>query len=132
MEFEELKTEIKKYFNFNNIIDSLPAIGLVAGGVLFLEKILGIGEKLKPAYDVVKQYNKEQFFELIDTIADNLEFIDMKLKVFNLDAGDVIKKIGDFLQKIGVAGKYIGQFTNVLPNNLSGLLSNKGKSNQTL
>ena len=108
MDTDEAKYKYKKYFSWEKILENLPFILAVGGGVLILDKLIGIGAMLEPMFKKRRRWKKKKTFEAIDTAGDNIQIIDSLLKLVGLELdGDELKKVGDFLQNVGTGGKLI-------------------------
>ncbi|MBD3156624.1 hypothetical protein GF369_02225 [Candidatus Peregrinibacteria bacterium] len=105
---DEIGEKIKDAFSLDKMIDSLPMMLLVGGGLWIGSRVLDLGEKLEPVYNWVRRYNRDEFFEMVDTFADNMQFIEKTLKTFDIDLGNFdLKKVADFLQNVSAGGKWL-------------------------
>ena len=104
---EEIGQKVKNFFQLENWMDSIPIMLTVGGGLLIGNQVLGLGEKLKPVYEWMRQYNKQEFLEFIDTVADNLELVDKVAALFGIeDVGEWTDKIADWLQEVSALAKW--------------------------
>lgn len=115
MDTNGIKDKLMKMFKWDSVLDSLPTIALIAGGILLLDKIIDISGKLEPIYKKVKRWNKDGVFEIIDTIGDNIQILDLILKAVKIDlSGDELDKLADGLQNLGTIGKHVSALWSLI------------------
>ena len=121
MDTTEAKDKLLKTLKWDNIVNSLPLIALIGGGILIVSKVVDIGTKLAPLYKKVERWNKDAIFEIIDTVGDNIQILDIALKALKLDlSDDQLKKLADTLQNIGTAGKHMSRLWDLIMPSLKG------------
>lgn len=126
MDTREAKEKIKEYVSIDKIVENLPMILLIGGGLLLLDKLLKIGVKLEPFFRRRRKFRKNRFFEIIDTLGDNIQIFDMIAKLFKIEFSKVeLKKIGDLLQNIGTGGKHISTLYDLIQPKVGGLLGRR-------
>ena len=110
MDLNDLVKTIKKNLTWDKILEYGPVV-LIGGAALYgIDRAAKISNSLKESgvADFVKRYNRNDFFEGIDTVGDIMELVNSLLAGLGIDIGkDNIKKIADFLQKLGNSGKII-------------------------
>ncbi len=109
----EYKDKLKEWFSWDKIQENLPAILAIGGCVLLLDKLLDLSTKLKPVYKKVKELNKNEIFETIDTGGDQIQFLSKMftpaLKLLKIEVDETQwHALADFLQNVGTAGKDLG------------------------
>lgn len=115
MDVEEAKEKVMDFFSWEKVAESLPLLAGVAVGLIVVDKLLNIGEKLAPVYDKVKDWNSDGVFEIIDTVGDNIQLLDMIFKAFKVNVGDRnLDKIADFLQSLGTGGKHLSKLMGLV------------------
>ena len=111
----EIREKIQKKFNWNTILENLPTIALIGGGILVLDKLVDLGTKLEPVYKKVKNWNADGIFEIIDTVGDNMQIVDLILKALKIEiSSDELKKASDFLQNLGTVGKHVNALWSLI------------------
>ena len=128
---KEIGQEIQERFSWDKISDNLPMILAAGVGLYILDKSIDISSKVKLLSVGTKTLNKAEFFEIVDTIGDNMQIIDLALKSFGVEIDEVdLKKVADFLQNVGTGGKYIDQLYDLITKKFGGKLgySGNGKS----
>ncbi len=99
VDVRDIGEKIKEGLTWEKLGDNLPAMLAVGGVILIADRLLGLGDKLKPVMNWVKSLNEAEVYETIDTVGDNIQFIDLALRAFNIEIGkEDLKKLGDFLQ----------------------------------
>ena len=107
--------KIKEGLTWEKLGDNLPAVITIGGIILILDKLVGLGDKLKPVTNWVKGLNEAEVYETIDTVGDNIQLVDLALRAFKVEIGkDDLKKIADFLQNVGTGGKYLSKLLDVV------------------
>ncbi len=125
-DIKEIGEVIKENLTWDKIGENLPLILAIGAGVYILDKSIDISGKVKLLTAGTERLNEAKFFEGIDTIGDNIQLIELILKQFKIEiGGDDLKKVADFLQNLGTAGKYIKQFVDMLKNKFRGGSSSK-------
>lgn len=115
MDTDDIKEKLLKAFKWDSLLDNLPMILAIGGGIMLLDKFVDIGTKLEPVYRKVKKWNSDGIFEIIDTIGDNIQLLDSIFKTFKINLkGDELDKLADFLQNVGTSGKYITQMWSLI------------------
>ncbi|MBA7566088.1 hypothetical protein ES708_07775 [subsurface metagenome] len=115
MDLVETKDKLKKLFSWEKIAENLPMIVGLGVGLVVLDKVIGIGEKLAPMYEKVKRWNSDGVFEIIDSVGDNIQFVDLMFKAFDVDLGaGGLKKLADFLQSLGTGGKHLSKLIGLV------------------
>ena len=115
MDTDELRDKVLSKFNWSTLLENLPGIMAVAGGVLILDKLIDLGTKLAPVYKKVQNWNKDGVFEIIDTVGDNIQLVDLVLKAFKIDLGsDQLDKLADGLQGLATAGKHLSRLYELI------------------
>jgi len=116
---EEIKEKIVENLSWDKIIENLPTVLLIAIGVYILDKAVDIESKIKPLTETSQRLSKAEVFEALDTIGDYIQVIDLGLKQFGISMNEVqLKKIADFLQNIGAAGKIVTPFIDAIKGKL--------------
>ena len=111
----DIGVKIQEGLSWEKLGDNLPAVITVGGIILILDRLVGLGDKLKPVTDWVKGLNEADVYETIDTVGDNIQLVDLALRAFKIEIGkEDLKKIGDFLQNIGTGGKYLSKLLDVV------------------
>lgn len=131
MDLVETKDKLKDLFSWEKVAENLPLIAGIGIGLIVIDKLLGIGKKLEPMYEKVKHWNSDGVFEIIDTVGDNIQLVDLIFKAFKVDVGgDNLDKLADFLQSLATGGKHLSKLMGMV--DLSTLLgaggSGRGKS----
>lgn len=115
MDVDEVMVKFKDAFSWEAVVENLPAIAGIGVGLIIVDRLLGIGERLGPVYEKVKDWNSDGFFEIIDTVGDNIQLVDLILKAFNVDLGGRnLDKIADFLQSLATGGKHLSKLMSLL------------------
>lgn len=115
MDLVETKDKLKKLFSWEKISENLPMIIGLGVGLVVLDKLIGIGEKLAPMYEKVKYWNSDGVFEIIDTVGDNVQLVDLIFKAFDVDmGGDSLDKLADFLQSLATGGKHLSKLIGLV------------------
>ncbi len=125
METNEIKDKLQNTFKWDNLLQGLPAILLLGGGIILLDKIIDISSKLEPVYSKVKRWNQDGVFEIIDTIGDNIQIVDLILKALKINLSDnELKRVADFLQNLGTVGKHVIALWSLIAPKIKGLRTN--------
>ncbi|MBA7521569.1 hypothetical protein ES705_13676 [subsurface metagenome] len=125
MDLVETKDKLKNLFSWEKIAENLPMIAGLGVGLVVLDRLLSIGVNLEPLYKKVRQWNSDGVFEIIDSVGDNIQLVDLILKAFNVNVGEEgLKKLADFLQSLGTGGKHLSKLMGLV--NLDKLLGAGG------
>ncbi|TKJ26216.1 MAG: hypothetical protein CEE42_05235 [Promethearchaeota archaeon Loki_b31] len=125
MDLVETKDKLKKLFSWEKIAENLPMIAGLGVGLVVLDKLLSIGEKLEPVYEKVRNWNADGLFEIIDTVGDNVQLLDLTLRAFDVSVGkDSLDRLADFLQNLATGGKHLSKLMGLI--NLDKLLGAGG------
>ncbi|TFG23929.1 MAG: hypothetical protein EU529_05885 [Promethearchaeota archaeon] len=104
---DSAKNFLADFFSIDNVLRALPWILIGAGALIIIDKGTDVGVKLAPLYDKIKVYNSSDLAESVDTVGDNMQFIDNIFKTFGIQIdNDLLKRISDFLQNIATATKW--------------------------
>ena len=115
MDLVETKDKLKELFSWEKIAENLPMIAGIGVVLIVLDKLIGIGEKLTPMYENVKHWNSDGVFEIIDTVGDNIQLVDLIFKAFKIDlGGDSLDKLADFLQSLATGGKHLSKLMGLV------------------
>ncbi len=115
MDLVETKDKLKELFSWEKIAENLPMIAGIGVGLIVLDKLIGIGEKLAPMYEKVKHWNSDGVFEIIDGVGDNIQLVDLIFKAFKIDlGGDSLDKLADFLQSLATGGKHLSKLIGLV------------------
>lgn len=115
VDVRDLGEKIKEGLTWEKLGDNLPAVITIGGIILILDRLVGLGDKMKPVTDWVKGLNEAEVYETIDTVGDNIQLVDLALRAFKIEIGkEDLKKIGDFLQNVGTGGKYLSKLLDVV------------------
>jgi len=110
MDVDEAMVKFKEFFSWEKIADNLPMLAGVAVGLIIVDRLLGLGERLAPVYDKVKDWNSDGVFEIIDSVGDNVQLLDLVFRAFKINLGGRnLDKIADFLQSLATGGKHLSK-----------------------
>ena len=110
MDVDEAKGKLMDIFSWERIAENLPLLLGFAGGLVIIDRLLSIGERLEPVYEKVKRWNSDGLFEIIDTVGDNIQLLDLVLRAFKVNLGDTnLDKLADFLQSLATGGKHLSK-----------------------
>jgi len=130
MDLVETKDKLKGLFSWEKVAENLPMILGLGVGLVVLDKLLSIGKKLEPMYEKVKHWNSDGVFEIIDTVGDNIQLVDLIVKAFDIDlGGDNLDKLADFLQSLATGGKHLSNLLNLI--DIGKLLGVRGSGRET-
>jgi len=115
MDLVETKDKLKGLFSWEKVAENLPMILGLGVGLVVLDKLLSIGKKLEPMYEKVKHWNSDGVFEIIDSVGDNVQLVDLIFKAFKVDLGsDSLDKLADFLQSLATGGKHLSKLMGLI------------------
>lgn len=115
MDTVELKDKLGSIFKWDALLENLPGILLAVGGIILLDKLVDIGGKLEPVYKKVKEWNKDAVFEIIDTVGDNIQLLDLILKAVGVDLNEgQLDRLADSLQNLGTVGKHVSRLWSLI------------------
>lgn len=115
MDLVEVEGKLKDLFSWNKVAENLPMIAGVGIGIIVLDKLLSIGAKLEPVYKLVKQWNSDGVFEIIDSVGDNIQLVDLMFKAFKINVGgENLDKLADFLQSLATGGKHLSKLMGLI------------------